>query len=735
MQNSQINVQTTDTEVSAVKFSSSWFGIIDTGFSRPKDFKEQFDQLDGGAIRWPGGTLAEFRPDVYGLDIDGLFDATKLFDPDPNRVRPDIGDIVAFANERNIPLSIIIPTIRYIGDESVGEAELVNFLTDLINGKYGKIPDNFTLEIGNEYSASDIFKDSPGLYGEMASNFSTIIGEFSQAHNVDIKVAVQMGINYEDNVAIQSAFSEDGLANVESLVFHSLPISLNNLTKDNSSETNKDGGLTRFERIPLYASAWNDEIIAAGGQRPELNLSAFNGGSPAQIPENLEWADFGLRSATVLLEQIAGYSSIGVDRGAIWGVGVTKPNFISQTLNGEVSLSHSGTLFKMMTATLPGMQILGPFSVQSREAPTIHYSFGGENRIASYISINDLDTGLQRTLNYEGIKNYSLVSSMRLGTVLEDTFTGNLSDVDARIHEVATLTDITPTFVTEGVQVGFTQEFQVIEIVLKIGDGTTGSSADDWIMGGGSDDIIFGIDGDDFLQGGFGNDHIKGGMGDDKIYGDGGSDTLQGGGGDDQLFGGDGADQLNGGSGNDSINGGSGSDLIFGGDGNDLLEGGDGNDIMYGMNGDDIIIGDFGSDTLIGQGGNDTIAGGAGADMIFGGAGDDILNGGFGNDRLNGGEGADIFFHEGVIDHGSDWIQDFSSGDGDVLFFGQVGATRNDFQVNYAETPNAGAVGTQEAFVIYIPTNQIVWALVDGAAQAELNLRIAGADTLFDLTI
>jgi hypothetical protein len=40
-----------------------------------------------------------------------------------------------------------------------------------------------------------------------------------------------------------------------------------------------------------------------------------------------------------------------------------------------------------------------------------------------------------------------------------------------------------------------------------------------------------------------------------------------------------------------------------------------------------------------------------------------------------------------------------------------------------------------EAFVIYRPTGQIIWALVDGAAQPSLNVRVDadGAGHRFDL--
>ncbi|NDW44233.1 hypothetical protein G0P99_04630, partial [Ruegeria sp. PrR005] len=117
-------------------------------------------------------------------------------------------------------------------------------------------------------------------------------------------------------------------------------------------------------------------------------------------------------------------------------------------------------------------------------------------------------------------------------------------------------------------------------------------------------------------------------------------------------------------------------------------------------------------------------------------AGDDFVNGGFGHDRINGGTGADKFFHVGASGHGSDWVQDYSSAEGDVLLFGIGSATRDQFQVNFAHTENAegeraGDDAVSEAFVIYRPTGQIMWALVDGEGQSSINLKIGG--DMFDL--
>jgi len=256
------------------------------------------------------------------------------------------------------------------------------------------------------------------------------------------------------------------------------------------------------------------------------------------------------------------------------------------------------------------------------------------------------------------------------------------------------------------------------------------------VMGTGGDDRIIGLDGPDTIYGLAGNDRLEGGAGDDLLHGGPGNDTLVGGAGNDTLMGDEGANLLNGVSGNNLIHGGELRDLVYGGTGHDTIHGNDGNDELRGLQGDDLIFGGLGSDTIIGNEGNDTLEGGGLSDLIFGGDGDDFINGGWGFDRLNGGAGADTFFHLGIRDHGSDWIQDYSAAEGDVLQFGLAGAARGDFLVQYAHTADAAGVRSgnadvAEAFVTYRPSGQIIWALVDGEGQDSIMVR--SGPEIFDL--
>ena len=267
-----------------------------------------------------------------------------------------------------------------------------------------------------------------------------------------------------------------------------------------------------------------------------------------------------------------------------------------------------------------------------------------------------------------------------------------------------------------GSEIGVTATFTGVgsgSAIDGFGDTDTFTGIEE-IQGTEYDDRMTGQNGDEYFIGRDGNDTLDGGEGNDTLNGGDGNDTLIGNEGDDVLIGGESEADLR--------------DVIYGGDGNDSIDGGYGNDELRGDNGDDTVSGGFGTDTVIGADGNDVLTGEAWSDMLYGGAGNDFLNGGFGYDRMNGGTGADRFFHLGIADHGSDWIQDYTAADGDVLVFGQGSATADQFQVNFTETANAGVAGVEEAFIIYRPTGQIMWALVDGAAQEELNLLIAGVE-------
>ncbi|MEP3635228.1 MAG: hypothetical protein ABJQ23_16770 [Shimia thalassica] len=326
----------------------------------------------------------------------------------------------------------------------------------------------------------------------------------------------------------------------------------------------------------------------------------------------------------------------------------------------------------------------------------------GETLLADASGVTDADGIVTTTISYQWLRD-----GVAIAGATNHSYQLTQTDVGGGISVVLTYTD---DFGTEENVVS-----DVTAPVDPLGMNLTGTPGNDDLSGNLSDDTIYGLDGDDRLIGDLGNDSLFAGDG---------NDTINGGEGNDTIFGGETTEDIR--------------DIIYAGAGNDRVEAGFGNDLVFGMDGDDVIAGGFGADELQGQNGNDVITGSAFGDLIFGGDGDDFINGGYGFDLKNGGSGADRFYHEGDVGHGSDWVQDYMAAEGDILLFGFDFAEGSNFQVNFAHTENAtgersGDDSIMEAFVIFRPTSQIIWALVDGAGQAEINLRVSGSSEMFDL--
>ncbi|UWQ93437.1 hypothetical protein K3727_17185 [Rhodobacteraceae bacterium M382] len=324
----------------------------------------------------------------------------------------------------------------------------------------------------------------------------------------------------------------------------------------------------------------------------------------------------------------------------------------------------------------------------------------GETLTANASGVADLDGIVSETIAYQWLRDSTVISG-----ATDSIYGLTQDDVGAEVSVRFSFTD------RQG-----TTEMLIAVVEGRIEQGTlslAGTPEADVLIAGPGNDTVWGLEADDRLLGDAGDDSLDGGSG---------SDTLNGGAGDDTILGGPHDDDLR--------------DVIYAGEGNDSVDAGAGNDLVFGQDGNDTIAGGAGVDELQGQDGDDVITGSAFSDLVFGGAGNDFVNGGFGHDRINGGSGADKFFHVGVEGHGSDWVQDYASAESDVLLWGGSAASASDFQVNLAHTENdagerSGDDAVQEGFVIYKPTGQIIWALVDGQGQDQINLQIGSA--VYDL--
>lgn len=522
------------------------FGAVYTGFRHFSGFRESAEELGLTHIRWPGGTLAEQRSEVYGLDVPDLFDAADLYTHDPDRARPGLPAMLDHAITQGIALTIIIPTARYTEDLARGTSELAAFMEALFSGAYGELPSRLILQIGNEYAFQEAFSEDPGLYGLIAEAFIQEIEHraapyVAQNPNKSVDIAMQMGMTHADDVAIRGHLSEFSLQSVDILAFNHLPISLTNAHRPQVSEDPEDAGESRFQRVSDYYSNWLSAIKSTGESEPDIDLylSAWTIGSPAIDPVevSLPHNDYGIRGASSALDLLYNYTRVGVDMAAVWGVDVMNLNRLTLFDDGALSISPTAAMFSMMSKSLVGTVPLSGAEGHSREEWGNIYAFQGSNQIVVYSTVNDLSSqSATLLLRLEGVAPTWEMSASRLEVALEPGLPGNLDPFLARLYEQPTISEADVQWREDALSIEFFQGFSIVELVIDVPNNVLwGSAANDHLAHDEIDVFLFGYEGHDSLEGGVGEDYLDGGAGNDVLRGGAGNDTLIGGSGVDTF--------------------------------------------------------------------------------------------------------------------------------------------------------------------------------------------------------
>lgn len=467
--------------------SEELFGATYTGFFHFRGFESQAEALGVTHVRWPGGTLSEMREDIYDLTRPTIFDGTQLFNPNPGRVRPDLPDMLDDAKQNGTDFSIILPTVRYADDIEAGVQDLEQFLGRLYGGEFGPLPADLTLEIGNEYYASDELSGAPDLYGEMANRFIETIERVEADETVNtlgarVEIALQMGINQGDDEAIRGEIGGNSLAAIDALVFHHLPIGFNNLIAATESEHPADAGETRFERIEDYFDAWSREIAAIGGdvRSLELFMSAWTVGQAANDPSDvlLEFQDYGLQAASTALHLIASYAEIGVDSATVWGIDVPNLNRLSTIEGGQTVYRPLGLMFEMMAETLPGATALGWSLDYTRSDAFMVYGFETDESVIVYVAANDIsDAGASLTLDFSMLAQIGAVDGRRLTSDLPADAAHLEGEAEAELYEFGLIQSLDPQLSGRELTLDFHKDYEVIEITIDVPEGAR------WIIG------------------------------------------------------------------------------------------------------------------------------------------------------------------------------------------------------------------------------------------------------------
>ncbi len=713
----------------APQVSAGSFGDIFTAFTDLKNHKQESKGYFEGAMRYPGGTMAEnksgqgqydlMNPDVLiGPSHKGLTNTLRSLldtDHDFSMILPTFG----FHKAGGLPIpGDITDAQRDALEDFTGDIRTFFDRLSARDGYYDTAIDflaggnTITLEIGNE---TNWMGYGGWSYGTLAHRALVEFANHSGIQGLSgIEIAVQMGINhfsndliinnldgFSDNETGASKFAHqsDVLSHIDQLVSHAGLV---------GSASSFDYGLEKE-----ILNSWKEALGDNWGD-VKLYASAWGVGSPSKgyeelldlrEPFRLENNDIGARQGSGTLDVFSQLVSLGYDDLALWGTVDPKHNASSYQRptdgvkwhwandENDADLSHGGQVLKLMAESLPGTSLLeGNLDDQGLWNATYYnwetrdgagavnsYAFEGDDRYVLFSSVTDIDgyrsSGSGRLVQEYDISDWASIGSVTavsVRTVMDSSawrefYNENSASMpDKDLYLFRRLFEV-PVVAEVDVEIKAdgTFEYEFINDFETVRFVFEKSNLDPNPNPNPSSEGSEGTSTE--YNGGVGADNFSAGDGNDMLRGGKGADSLYGNSGNDEIYGNSGEDALHGGSGSDSLRGGEGIDSLNGDGGNDFLVGHSGWDLLFGGSGNDRLHGSSGADKLMGGDGDDYASGGTGVDSIYGDADDDEVYGNQGADWLWGGTGRDALYGGSGID------QLFGDNDDDTLY-GNEGA-------------------------------------------------------------
>ena len=426
-----------DTGVSAYAnstetLSEALFGARYTSYFGINRFLDQTEDLDLGLIVWPGGTLAETRPDRYGFDFDGL--------QNPANNKPDLTEMMEIAVARGTELSVILPTFRYADDLAGAEAGVSTFMADLLAGDFGPLPEKLILEVGSEYYAhfSDGATTAAAQYGAVAEVMVTeIVAALADpAINLigaDITIAVQSGKTLADDIDVRAELSSLSIDNVDMLIHHRFayqPQGIDPRIAEYQDVLDAWEAETGAEPT-LFVSAWNavsltraaalnDYVTYKAGQGVTVDPDDVDLDGRTTTEFEAYWQDsltavaFGQEHAAYILESFASYAEAGADAAAHFGVDLLHSGRVSWRENGEDYLFVGADMLDMIHESVAGTHVLASDGDYDTNAPATAYGFENEDKLVLFVAAGEVAPG-DVALNLAGFGDtYTQVWAERL---------------------------------------------------------------------------------------------------------------------------------------------------------------------------------------------------------------------------------------------------------------------------------------------------------------------------------
>ncbi|MBC2836822.1 hypothetical protein [Paragemmobacter straminiformis] len=471
------------------------FGYNYSGF-RPVDrFENQLADNHVGLITWPGGTLCERSPDRYGFQFDGLYN--------PALNRPGLAEMFQIARAEGAGLSVVLPTVRYEGDDAALRADVHDFMGKLLGGHYGPLPDHLQLEVGNEwYVAFGSGLGDAAAYGHVADIYVQEMARALEDPSVnligaDVDIAVQCGRTLEEDEAIRAEFHGDDLAEVDMVIHHRFALSATGVDRT-------------ADEVGRILDAWETDAAAHGGDRPELFLGTYNVGSLTRdealdqyikaeadlghvvrasdidlehrtdAPFERFWQDqlgardYGPEHPRLLLEMFAEYGGEGMGGAGVYGVDMVHAGrFTTQDAQGHVQDFVAQDMLDMLAESTQGTRLLKIGLTNDRGDDVWAYGFENEDKLVVFLSADDLPPGTV-TLAMKGVgTTYKAVYGESLTAKVPDDWMTRFDVPDnaqvdetneGRTYAVGVRHAVTPTADAEGVTVALDQPYEVVRL-------------------------------------------------------------------------------------------------------------------------------------------------------------------------------------------------------------------------------------------------------------------------------
>ncbi len=505
--------------------TANHMGSIYTTFLTLDNYAKSTQSMNLGSVRWPGGMVAEAQVEKYSLTFPDVYNTD---------LRPDRGlsSMLIFANATKQSFAMVLPTDRYMFNVAKGTTDVENFVKRLVAGDFGKLPSDFTLEIGNETShygwANGKFTPGVGSYGHIANAFLTAINKVLNdpvlnPDDIQINVAVQMSTTVGGQSSIFNQITPENMRSVDGFIRHSGLVH------------NGDDFKVAWENAKIAAvTTWWDR--AWGGGAPELKVldTAWAVGPSDAVTAAAFPSDIGPRQAAAVVEMFSKLIVAGSDYAAVWGVQDNPSSLFYYT--GQ-KISYGGHAFRLMAESLVGttqavgkLDAAGEWIHQGPNWDSVTYA--DKAKAVIFVSALDIpEEGLDVTVNLEGLGGiqyaWAEIISSTVPTDPRQVVVTPATTVGGPVISRMAITDVGNTFT-----VRLMNDHETIRIIAARETPQTGflhlwgTAAADSFTGGHSADLLEGGGGNDTLRGGLGNDTMLGGAGHDTYVVDCAGDNV-----------------------------------------------------------------------------------------------------------------------------------------------------------------------------------------------------------------